>query len=419
MDRDKITQISDTYSKGDGNVGSLPGELIDRIPKDERAEKIPEFQKGFSEAIRAYKEKLNYDFNQDFVDSITMYVRDKYSKKRSREFRTEMYQIIDDPYMPGVYRQLMNSVDTLKYDNTNPQKMDDFIKIFELIKNTAVPQAYFEKHQEAIQSFATIVMTMKSIPRHDKLNTNLTEVFRKAGIIPADGVIELERIGKGAYGWAFKIEGLNTEKDYVLKIFNGDKDAEGRHGALAELNNAQFWRSQAGVDTQRVNFYWGNLNSEYMITEFIDSDHAPPKRVVNPADFGINTQDDKDYNELNIYPKNPKTRHFEKHTFYPDYGGFVVFDKKLNESKVTRKTSQKIITAPEHKKGKVWQEIFNSLEMNKDRKEVFTGLLMTAYSFEAFERRKRLKLLKDIATPQELSLMHEYKRRKNGMLVRR
>ena len=125
-------------------------------------------------------------------------------------------------------------------------------------------------------------------------NDILTGAFRRYGVIKNDETINLRYLGTGPSSKTFVLEGIKDEKkgdEYLLKVYhqlsNPKWHAAKRNGIHAELNNAMYWRAHAGLGTQKGDFYFGDLDSAFMLTRYLHNGVKPPRKFVDPYKYGI------------------------------------------------------------------------------------------------------------------------------------
>lgn len=167
-------------------IGSLPKEWTERIPKQERAKKIPEFLKDLNQAVNNFR------------------------------------------------------------------KSDDFDNFFEL-------------------------------------------ALKKAGIIDEERKITLKKFpDDGKYGIAYQIQGAFNDR-YVIKKFKTKYwpivDNRDFHGNFTELNRYAYWQKYAGLKTQMNRFYFGDVESGYLVSKLIDDATPICNKHVPSEAYGLNSID--------------------------------------------------------------------------------------------------------------------------------
>ena len=172
-----------------------------------------------------------------------------------------------------------------------------------------IQQIPFSERKETIQKLykdLTVVpyvlrkydFSPKAIKKADK---KLTKAFQDAGLVDKKQKVSLKKLGNGSVGYGFLIEGLKDNQNYVMKVFHAYGDYNRQAGPYIEMNRAMYWKKQAGSNTQRAEFYFGDLKSGYMVTQYIDESTPKPKRFVNPILLGIIPKDDMGENRISGY----------------------------------------------------------------------------------------------------------------------
>ena len=192
--------------------------------------------------------------------------------------------------------------------------------------------------------------------RSDSTVQKLREVFNKYNLNNTKDDIDLEFLGKGDYGSAFRIRGIHDNKtndDYILKIHTvADRGPNWHryksHGNFAEPNTAEYWLNLWGEQTQRGKFYFADINKGYMVDNYIDSNTPPYKKKVNEYTAGLKLTDEElahnGHNKINGYSI--------------DWGGVRVVNRVKNGSKTARTILHKIKRTPKNYREIEWWKIF-------------------------------------------------------------
>ncbi len=125
-----------------------------------------------------------------------------------------------------------------------------------------------------------------------KASKKLTKALIEASIIDKKTKLELKKLGRGSAGYGYLIEGMPTGEKFVIKIYHSFDPNNRQTGPNIEINRAIYWKKNAGSNNQRVKFYFGDIDSGYMVTKFVDENTKPPKKFVNPLLLGIIPRDD-------------------------------------------------------------------------------------------------------------------------------
>ena len=129
----------------------------------------------------------------------------------------------------------------------------------------------------------------------------IKSVLEKYNLTNKKEEVDLEFLGRGDYGSAYKIKGVHddfTNDDYILKVHTvADRGPDWHrfksHGNYAEINTAEYWSNNWGENTQRGKFYFGDINKGYMIDNFIDQNTLPYKKHVNEYTSGLKLTDEE------------------------------------------------------------------------------------------------------------------------------
>ena len=200
--------------------------------------------------------------------------------------------------------------------------------------------------------------------RPEFVNKKLTDLFQKYKVITKWDDINLEYLGQGGKGKGFKISGLRdfeTEDELVIKVFHQIKGAHWHpfksHGNYAENNNAIYWKHQEGFDTQRGKFFWGDLESGYLISKCIDEDTRLPQRIVDEANYGIKCTDEEKTGVVNGYNR------LKGYNF--DYGGRRGVNRVKNGQKVSRSIYNKLQGLSPEEVLFYWNKIYSKKHLSE------------------------------------------------------
>ena len=201
----------------------------------------------------------------------------------------------------------------------------------------------------------------------------LKDVFEKHNLKNTNDDIDLEFLGRGDYGSAFRIKGIHdnlTNDDYIIKVFtNADKGPNWHryksHGNYAEINTAEYWSNNWGENTQRGKFYFGDINKGFVIDNFIDQKTPQYKKHINEYTSGLKLTDEElannGHNKINGYSI--------------DWGGVRVVNRIKNESKTARTILNKIKTTDRKFREQEWWNLYyNKTKYNETQKLAGLGL---------------------------------------------
>ncbi len=235
-----------------------------------------------------------------------------------------------------------------------------------------------EQRKEKILQFYTRLNSIPNIIRENeysprglkKASKKLTAAFKEAGIISKKESVSLKMLGRGSAGYGYLIEGLPFENKCVMKVYHSFDPDNRQTGAKIEINRAMYWQKNAGENSQRVKYYFGDLNAGYMVTKFIDENAKRPTRNVNPLLLGIIPRDDGD---------NVIAGHYIDYGYLDKYG--ITVDKDnviellgiLPESKDARYAYKKIYNSQD--KEKTWEELLQD-NKHKNNPGIRAGMIL-------------------------------------------
>ena len=218
--------------------------------------------------------------------------------------------------------------------------------------------------------------------RANKTVEKLKNVFEKYNLTTKKEDVDLEFLGRGDYGSAFRIRGVHdeiTNDDYIIKVFTiADKGPNWHryksHGNYAEVNTAEYWSNNWGEETQRGKFYFGDINKGYVVDNFIDQNTPPYKKLINEYTAGLKLTDEElayenGHNKINGYSI--------------DWGGVRVVNRIKNESKTARAVLNRIKKTERKFREIEWWKVYNSKsEYDKTQKLAGLGLAVKHLPFD-------------------------------------
>lgn len=202
----------------------------------------------------------------------------------------------------------------------------------------------------------------------------IKSVLEKYNLTNKKEEVDLEFLGRGDYGSAYKIKGVHddfTNDDYILKVHTvADRGPDWHrfksHGNYAEINTAEYWSNNWGENTQRGKFYFGDINKGYMIDNFIDQNTLPYKKHVNEYTSGLKLTDEElaqnGHNKINGYSI--------------DWGGVRVVNRIKNESKTARKVLNDIKKTDRQFREQKWWQIYHN-KHDYDETQKLAGLALS------------------------------------------
>lgn len=201
----------------------------------------------------------------------------------------------------------------------------------------------------------------------------LGKVLEKYNLIEPDQKFDLKYLGQGYYGKVYKLEGLydhKTKNEYILKVYkNVDKGPDWHtfksHGNYAEINTAAYWMKNLGKNTQRGQFYFGDMDTGFMVCNFIDDKKPKPEKIVNEYTRGAKLTDE----ELNAI-----FGHNRINGYSIDWGGVRVVNRIKNNNKTANYVLKRIAqTDPKYREIEWWQ-IYNNKHLDKVGKKAGLAL---------------------------------------------
>ena len=225
----------------------------------------------------------------------------------------------------------------------------------------------FDKITEELRNFdETQVTTIEEIRKRRKNSTKelFENVMRKYGFVNKWDDVDIQYLGKGGKGAGYKLVGLRdpfNEDEYVIKVYHQITGKNWHyfksHGAYAEINSAAYWMENAGYETQRGKFFFGNLDTGYMFLKYVDEDVRLPKKNLNPYHYGLKCTDENIYHKHNVC---------KGYSF--DWGGVRVINRTKNGSKTSRYVGYLIKDASEKDREILWEKIYADKKMDKSQK---------------------------------------------------
>lgn len=151
-----------------------------------------------------------------------------------------------------------------------------------------------------ITAFGEIFAQERVYADVDKLQKNLTDLFRKHNIIDEKTPLSVKYIGHGFQAWAYRI---NIEGDsgngIVIKLFKRNNNFLQNHGNHTEQNLAEYIKNYAGDSTEFVKYYYGDVKHGLMTSDYLPPTIEPPKNRIDLTDIGIGYGDDFPKNRVN------------------------------------------------------------------------------------------------------------------------
>ncbi|MCM1339035.1 MAG: hypothetical protein NC191_05135 [Muribaculaceae bacterium] len=203
------------------------------------------------------------------------------------------------------------------------------------------------------------VYTLDEITKRRNKSTveKFDNIMKKYNLVSKWDECDLEYLGKGGKGAAYKLTGLRDfkgkrEDEFVIKVFHviegKDWQYSKSHGCYAEINSAQYWINNVGTNTNRGKFFWGDLRSGYMINKYVDEDVRLPERTIDPYEYGLKCTDEDAAKKHNVCKG-----------YSYDWGGVRVVNRLKNGDKYARAILNEIKNTPEKYRAQTWERLMS------------------------------------------------------------
>ncbi|HSA07532.1 MAG TPA: hypothetical protein P5556_10185 [Candidatus Gastranaerophilales bacterium] len=222
-----------------------------------------------------------------------------------------------------------------------------------------------EKIKNLHKEFKIIVCNIRKNYNADNASNEMNKAFHEAGILTNKQKLTLKKIDGGSFGMVYLLNICPDEKSdkYVIKVFDNTRTSYVSHGAPTEINRGIYWAKNAGRNSQRAPFYFGDIKAGYMINKYISYDAKKPERVISENFFGLQNMDDgpkdNDYNKINGW--------------CIDYGGLLIDNRLLANNKTARWVYKQIYKIPENQRQQAWDDFFTN-EKYKNNEDIKVGL---------------------------------------------
>lgn len=151
-----------------------------------------------------------------------------------------------------------------------------------------------------IVSFGEMFKKERDFADLDRLQSDLSNLFQKHGIIDAKTPLSVSYIGHGFQAWAYKIAiGEDKNTGVVTKLFKHDNNFLQNHGNHTEQNLAEYVKNYAGDKSEFVKFYYGDTKNGLMTVDYLPSTIEKPTEILDLTDLGIGYGDDFPKNRIN------------------------------------------------------------------------------------------------------------------------
>lgn len=183
------------------------------------------------------------------------------------------------------------------------------------------------KIKEFYLEFKKIINDYRADYDVKQMSSKLQTLMSNLGIVSPIDQLDVQYLERGRFGTGFHIKGTLGNK-YVLKIFHNTESTNNIHGNHIELNRALFWQRRAGDKNQKVRFYFGDIDSGYMINSFVRSDSPsfPSGKYVPEFIYGLKNVD-VEAKALN--------GHNKRNGYEIDYGGLTIINNLTRNKAVS------------------------------------------------------------------------------------
>ena len=205
-----------------------------------------------------------------------------------------------------------------------------------------------------ITSFGEIFEKERKFADFDRLQSGLSDLFQKHGIIDEKTPFSVKYIGHGFQAWAYRI-GIGEDKNsgVVAKLFKRDNNFLQNHGNHTEQNLAEYVKEYAGDKSEFTPFYYGDTKHGLMTVKYLPSSIEAPTQKLDLIDLGIRYGD--------------ATRNNIRNGWILDYGGIETATNLVgNKLAQDVHKSIKYANSPEEK-----VSIFNKIISQNDGSDEF------------------------------------------------
>lgn len=237
------------------------------------------------------------------------------------------------------------------------------------------------KIKEFYDNFRNAIKDFRNDEDMQTLTERLNYAFHKAEIINPKENLTLGELNGGDYGKGYRLDGI-FDGNYVIKIFHKNNELNDRHGNYTEIARYIYLQKNAGKKTQRVPFYFGDIDAGYIVEKFIGSNTPEYKgRIVPERNYGLYNTDldpgNKEHNKIKGYDI--------------EVGGLEILPEMelLSNNKTARFVYNRLYKLSEDKRE---YEIYKFLGMEKYRnnKDIKLGIIM---AIELLPKKIRIKYI--------------------------
>ena len=207
------------------------------------------------------------------------------------------------------------------------------------------------------QDFKSIIKDLREKGDIEETTQRLNNALHEAGVIDENENLTIKKLNSGVFGTGYHIKGI-FDNNYIIKMFKSTESGPWgfeRHGNCPEISRAAYWQKNAGKKTQMVRFYFGDMNSGYMVNKYLDKDKTSIcNNYVAPEIYGLSSVDADGKEVIN--------GHNKICGYQDDFGGLVISMPELRNNRQAQKNIKRILYAPIDKKAELIKNA-NSLEL--------------------------------------------------------
>lgn len=219
------------------------------------------------------------------------------------------------------------------------------------------------KIKELYADLKKIIKDFRLHGNKQKTSEKLSIAFQKAGVIKDNEKISMKYLNYGLFGEGYQLQGV-SDGQYMLKYFKLNDylgSISHAHGNYTESNRGAYWQKNAGTKTQRVRYYFGDVDAGYMVNKFIGYKTPEYKgRVVPEKIYGL------------INEEFDGTNTIKGHEY--DYGGLAINSHILSQNKTARYVYKKLYYKPENQRLHEFTK-FLGMKKYRNNKDIKWGLV--------------------------------------------
>lgn len=217
------------------------------------------------------------------------------------------------------------------------------------------------KIKEFYAAFKSAIKDFRENQNIQQTTEKLNNALHNAGIISPEENLTFKYLeNSGNYGKGYHLEGI-FDGNYMIKVFHKNDELNNDiHGNYSELARYAYWQKNAGKKTQKVRFYFGDIDAGYTVDRYIGENTPEYKgRIVPEEIYGL-----KNYDPVN------KIKGYDI-----EVGGLGIPPEIeiLSNNKTVRFVYGKLYKLPENKRmSKVYE--FMGMKKYKNNKDIELGI---------------------------------------------